>query len=355
MKKLLAVLLCVMMVLSLIGCAQEKSKPASEAQTETKTEEKTESKAEEKKQVKYYTFAASPATAAMYPYWVAIGQCVQTAFPEMQVSVSESQGATDVSNRIRAGEADIGNSASPSDFDNYNGVGVFADNPNKDARMLWYFDNRTACLIVVAADSDIKTVADLKGHKVNPGGTGTTAAKIAMNVMKLLEIEPDWFESGKADAADAYGNRQIEGVGASAMQPDSYVVQLQAARPIRILSYTEEQMAKILEAMPYLTPMTIPAGTYEGIDYDVLTYSFMQGAQGSSNLSQEDGYKIVKAVFELEDSIWKNAMPNLADADLVANTLASAIPLHAGTVQFFVEKGIVVPQDLIPEEYVPVK
>lgn len=341
MKKLIAVLMCVLLVFTMVACSSGND-PGSETP------------GEETPETKYFTFAASPATAAMYPYWVAVGQAVQTAFPEMQVSVSESQGATDVSNRIRAGEADIGNSASPSDYENYNGLGGFDGNPNPDARMLWYYDANTACNIVVAEDSGIQTIEDLAGQKINPGGTGTTAAKIAMNVMELLGVKPEWFESGKADAADAYGNRQINGVGASAMQPDSYVVQLQASRPIRILSYTDEQMAKILDAMPYLTPMTIPSGTYEGVDYDVQTYSFMQGAQGSAALSQEDGYKIVKAIFELQSDIWKNAMPNLANNDLVTITLASPIPLHAGTVQYLQEKGIEVPENLIPEEYVPV-
>lgn len=350
MKKLVALLVALALVLCVFtACAKQEAAPVdggAAAATAAPAAEKTEDK--------YFTFAASPATAAMYPYWVAVAQAVQAAYPEMHVSVSESQGATDVSNRIRAGEADVGNSASPSDYDNFNGLKSFDGNPNKDARMLWYYDTRTACLIAVSEESGITTIEGLTGQKVNPGGTGTTAAKIAMDAMKLLGVEPNWFESGKADAADAYANRQIVGVGASAMQPDSYVVQLQASRPVRILSYTDEQLAKILEAMPYLMPMTISANTYEGIDYDVQVYSFMQGAQSSKNLSQEDGYKMVKAVFETQRSIWEEAMPNLAGADLVANSLSSAIPLHAGTVQYLVEKGVEVPADLIPAEYVPV-
>ena len=100
--------------------------------------------------------------------------------------------------------------------------------------------------------------------------------------------------------------------------------------------------------------MTIPAGTYEGIDYDVNTYCFSQGAQSSSNLSQETGYKICTAIFETQRDVWEAAMPNLASNDMVAYTLASAIPLHAGTVQYLIEKGVSVPESLIPPEYVPV-
>ena len=39
---------------------------------------------------------------------------------------------------------------------------------------------------------------------------------------------------------------------------------------------------------------------------------------------------------------------------MVAYTLASAIPLHAGTVQYLIEKGVSVPESLIPPEYIPV-
>ena len=301
----------------------------------------------------YLTFAASPATAAMYPYWVAVGQAVQTAYPELHVSVSESQGSTDISNRIRAGEADLGNSASPSDWDNYNGTGSF-DSANPDARMLWYFDAGTCCLFAVAEDSGINSFEDLAVQKLNPGGTGTTVALLSMKAFDILGIDVSGFDAGKSDAADAYGNRQIVGVCSGTTQPDTYIIQLQATRALKILSFTDEQLDKIIEEMPYLSKVTIPAGTYEGIDYDVNTYCFSQGAQSSSNLSQETGYKICTAIFETQRDVWEAAMPNLASNDMVAYTLASAIPLHAGTVQYLIEKGVSVPESLIPPEYIPV-
>jgi len=336
MKKLFATLLAVTMLLSLSACGTPSGTGSSSVQETVKN--------------KYFTFAASPATAAMYPYWVAIGQAVHNAYPEMQVSVSESQGATDISNRIRAGEADLGNSASPSDWDNYYGTGSF-DTANSDARMLWYYDAGTCCLFAVAEDSGVISFEDLNGQKINPGGTGTTVAQLAIKAFDILGITPNWFEAGKSDAADAYGNRQIIGVCSGTTQPDTYIIQLQASRGLRILSFTDEQLDKIIAEMPYLTKVTIPAGTYEGVDYDVKTYCFSQGAQSSTALSQEDGYKICKAVFDTQRSVWEAAMPNLADNDLIAYTLNSAIPLHAGTVQYLMEQGCDIPEDLIPPEY----
>ena len=344
MKKYATFLLSIAMLFTLAACgetAQNQPEQGSES-TEVQTPVKDE----------YFTFAASPATAAMYTYWVAVGQAVQNAYPEMHVSVSESQGATDISNRIRAGEADLGNSASPSDWDNYNGTGSF-DSANQDARMLWYYDAGTCCLFVVSEDSGITSFEELAGQKMNPGGTGTTVALLAMKAFEILGIEPNWFEAGKSDAADAYGNRQIEGVCSGTTQPDTYVIQLQASRPLRILSFTDEQLDKIIAEMPYLSKVTIPANTYDGIDYDVNTYCFSQGAQSSAALSQENGYKICKAIFDTQRSVWEAAMPNLAGNDLVSYTLSSAIPLHAGTVQYLTEIGVTVPDNLIPPEYVP--
>jgi TRAP-type uncharacterized transport system substrate-binding protein len=67
------------------------------------------------------TFAAPPASSALYPYWVAVGKAIQSVYPEYQISVSESQGAVDISKRVRTGDADVGNCVSSTDYENYYG------------------------------------------------------------------------------------------------------------------------------------------------------------------------------------------------------------------------------------------
>lgn len=49
---------------------------------ETKAEAKTEAKDV------FWTFAAPPASSALYPYWVSVGQAVSTVFPQYKIDLS---------------------------------------------------------------------------------------------------------------------------------------------------------------------------------------------------------------------------------------------------------------------------
>lgn len=298
----------------------------------------------------YFTFAAPPSSSALYPYWVAVGKAISTACPEYNISVSESQGAVDIAKRVSDGQVQVGNSVASTDYECYNGKGAFDGKPFDQLRILWYYE-MTANQMVVSQDSGIKTLSDLNGKKFNPGGTGTSAEQLTKDVMDVMGIEPNYFEAGQSDAAEAYSSRQVVGTVKFGTINDSYIMQLAAARPINLINFSDDEMKKIMTAYPYLQPVKIPANTYTGVDYDVQTPGCMMGSQTTSNLSQEDGYKMIKAMCEGGKEVWQAAYPSGADNDILALSLKSSIPLAAGTVQYLKEKGYDVPQNLIPPEY----
>lgn len=302
---------------------------------------------------RFMNFAAPPGSSNYYPYWVAVAKAVQNAYPEFRINVSESQGAIDIVRKIRAGLTPVGNSQSNSDYENYYGLGLFKDKPNKEARLMWYFDE-SPIQIIVLEEANIKSAADLDGKKLNPGGTGTAVAVIARQIMDTLGVKPNYFEAGQASAADAVSNRQIVGTvkTGNILGPDSYMMQIKANVPVVLVSLTKEEQAKVYESYPYLIPWTIPAGLYDWIDTDTHTVKIAMGATTTTKLSQEDGYKMISAVMSPEGKkLLDAAFPNGAKQDVVALTLNAKIPLHAGTVQYLQEKGVEVPAELIPPEY----
>lgn len=350
MKKWLSIALIMALVLSVLtGCAPSATTTKAAGQT---TQAGSTTAAPGKTQ--FMTFAAPPASSALYPYWVSVGKAISTVYPEYKISVSESQGAVDIMKRVRSGESNICNSVSSTDFESFTGAGTFKDQPNDKIRMLWYYEV-TAEMFCVSIDSGVTKLADLNGKKFNPGGTGTSAAAISMNIFDIFGIKPEIFPAGQADAADAYANRQIVGTVKLGPTTDSYIMQLDAALPVTIINMTDEEIAKILEKYPYLIKVVVPGGTYKNIPKDVQTVGTPQGAVTTTALTQEDGYKFVKAMMEGGKSVWQAAYPTGANNDYVKLTLASSVPLHAGTVQYFKEKGIEVPAKLIPAEYKDVK
>jgi TRAP transporter TAXI family solute receptor len=298
----------------------------------------------------YMTFGASPASSQFYTYWVAVGKAVSTAYPEYQISVSETQGSVDSTKRVNSGELLVGISTSASDYDNYNGAGSFEGKPNKNARILWYFDV-SPIQVVVSKESGITKMRDLQGKKFSPGGTGTSVAIVMRQMLQVLNIQPDLFEAGQGDAGDAVSNRLIVGATKAGIVPDSFVMQVAASIPIDVITMTDDEVTQINRALPYLVPVAIPPGSYKGVDHEIKTVQILQGAQASIQLPQEEGYKFIKAMCEGGKSVWTEAYPSGANIDILNLTTKSSIPLHSGSVQYLREKGYTVPQNLVPPEY----
>ncbi|MEA5083643.1 MAG: TAXI family TRAP transporter solute-binding subunit [Lachnospiraceae bacterium] len=342
----LAVVTAVTMMLSLAACSSGNSSNSTGDSAPTENEASSDTPV-------YMTFGASPSSSQFYTYWTAVGQTLMSVYPNYKVDVSETQGAVDSTNRVVAGDLEMGISTSATDYENFNGTGTWEGEPHDQSRLLWYFDE-SPIQIVVGKDSGISSFSDLSGKRFGPGGTGTSCATIVKTMLEVLDVDAELFEAGQGDIKDAVIDRQIVGGAKAGIAGDSFVMEIGASIPIDIISFTDEEIEKICAEIPYVVPATIPAGTYEGIDYDVNTIQILQGSQATKDLSQEMGYKFVKAMFEDGFDVWSVAYPQGAEKDLAKLTLQSPIPLHAGTVQYFVEKGYDVPEELIPDEYVAV-
>ena len=300
----------------------------------------------------FFTFSTPPTSSALYPYCVGVATALSPVYPEFHITVSENQGAVQITKLVRSGGALLGNSVSSTDYENYAGIGSFDNSPGKKSRILWYYE-KTPLQLVVAKDSGIKTVADLEGKKFNPGGTTTSAEALTYNIMKVLNVKPNYFTANQADAGDAYSSRQIYGTVKAGPANDSFVLQLNASRPINIISFSDSELNKIINDMPYVVRYKIPANTYACIGYDINTIMTLMGIQTTTAMTQEMGYKMIKAMCEGGKKIWQASYPLGANNDILALTLESSVPLQAGTVQYLVEKGYTVPAKLIPPEYKP--
>lgn len=350
MKRLIAVVMALAMLFSLAACGT--SSMGSDSNT-TQSSADTAANSSDKTETRYWTFATPPTTSALYSYCVGLAQAISDDMPQYQITISECTGAVQITKLVRQGNAMIGNSVSSTDYENYMGIGDFEGDPGPNSRMLWYYEN-TPLQLVVSEASGIETVSDLEGAKFNPGGTTTSAESLTFKALEALGVSPDYFIAGQSDAGDAYTSRQIDGVVKAGPAGDSFVVQLDAAVPVRILSFSDEEIAKILEVLPYVVECTLPAGSYDGQDYEVQTIMTMMGTQTTSEMSQEDGYNLIKSYLGNAKSAVDTAYPLGANNDVIALTLSSPIPLHAGTVQYLVEMGYEVPEELIPPEYVAV-
>ncbi len=296
-----------------------------------------------------YTFAAAPSVSPVYTYWVAISKAVRTVYPQFNITVTETTGALDITKRIRAKQAALGNSMADLDYTSYLGQEQFQGQPNNKMRILWYYDFLIAQW-AVAKSSGIKTIEGLTGKDFNPGGAGGGIVSMTKKTFELFDVKPRYFEATQQSAIEAMQNRQIVGLSKAGPVPDSFFQQIMPNVPLELVGLTKEQQAKAIEKYPYWVPYTIPAKTY-GDSQEVQTVAVLTGGQTTSDLPEEVGYAFFKAMWEGGKSVWQTAYPSAANNNVIELTLRSPIPLHAGAVRYLVEHGVQVPDRLIPPEY----
>lgn len=352
-KRVVATILSLAIMLLACACGQQSAEPGPTAPAPGSSQGAQTSSGNTPKETMYLTFAAPPTSSNLYPFCVGACKAISTAFPEYQITVSETQGAAAQVNMLRNGEAELANSVSTTDYENLHGLNAWDGQPNDNVRMLWYH-TATPLHIIVGKDTGIAKLSDLQGTDFNPSGPGTSVELIIRPMLELFNIEPNYFVASQNDAQDAYANRQIVGTVNAGDPPNNYVLQMDASRKVDLISLSQEECDKICATIPAIAPYTIPAGTYDGIDHDVLTIMYMMGTQATPELSQQDGYNFCVAVFETAKDVWQAAYPSGAENDMIGMTLQSPVPLHAGSVQWLVEHGYDVPEEIIPPEYVPV-
>ena len=96
-----------------------------------------------------------------------------------------------------------------------------------------------------------------------------------------------------------------------------------------------------MNASPYYTEYTIPAGTYNGQDADITTVTVKATLIVSASASEDDVYNVTKAIFDNIDTI-TSAHAKGAELSIENATSGMTVPFHKGAAKYFAEKGVTV-------------
>ncbi|MCA0850602.1 TAXI family TRAP transporter solute-binding subunit [Salipiger thiooxidans] len=195
--------------------------------------------------------------------------------------------------------------------------------------------------IVKVSDFDGKTVGT--GPK---GGTGGTYWERWFDVLGLdVTVQNGPIGDQTAQLADG----RLDAVATAAGIPMSAFSELEALQPSVIFGFTDDELAKLGDSVPYAQVLEIPAATYSSLDAPVKTLGMWNIAFASKDMSESLAYEITKAIFEQHDALV--ATHGSAKETLLENVGANTVmPYHPGAVRYFQEQGIKVPDDVLPQE-----
>lgn len=197
--------------------------------------------------------------------------------------------------------------------------------------------------IIANKGAEINSVEDLQGKKVAIGapGSGTEA-----NARQILQAHGMTYDDlGKADylsfgeAADQLRNNQIDAAFVTAGLPTAAVTEVGQTSDIVIVPIEKSKIDQLSEEYPFYTEVTVPAGTYQDQDEDILTTAVMAMLVVPEDLDDDLVYDLTKALFEHRDVIIDT---HDRGNDLQLETALEGMPidLHPGAEKFYDEEGI---------------
>lgn len=154
--------------------------------------------------------------------------------------------------------------------------------------------------IVVSADSDIQSVADLTGKKVSIGEEESGVLRNAEIILEAYGIAPEKIDAKHLsfkNAANALKAGEIDAFFCTAGIPTPSISELAASKSIRILPLGQSDMTRIMNLHPELTASEIPAGTYPGQDSTIQTLGAKAVLVASQLLDSTAVAKITAEVF----------------------------------------------------------
>lgn len=194
--------------------------------------------------------------------------------------------------------------------------------------------------LVVHNDAGIKSVADLKGKRISVGaaGSGTyfnAVQFLEMGGLTIDDVEPQYLSF--AESGDAIKNRQIDAAFITAGIPNAAIQELGATSDITVLNLTDAEIADIQSKYPYYAKATIPAGTYQSMDEDIVTVAIRAILICPADLDEEMVYNLTKTLFEKTDELSHAKKAEIAVADAL---LGVSTPVHPGAERYYAEAGI---------------
>jgi uncharacterized protein len=194
--------------------------------------------------------------------------------------------------------------------------------------------------IVATADSNIKTLADLRGKRLSVGApkSGTelnsrailAAAGLSYRDLGKVEFLPF------AESVGLMKDRQLDATLQSAGLGVASLKDLSTSTEIRLVSVPKEVVDKI---GPPFVPVKIPANTYTGQDKDVPTAAVANYLVTSSTVSDDLAYQMTRLIFENLPEL-ANAHASGKEIKLETAATGNPIPLHPGAFKYYKEKGL---------------
>ena len=247
---------------------------------------------------------------------------------------------------IQAGQMEAGLTGAATLYFAYNGEAKFEGKPKKDLRVIANLFPEDLHL-VLPKGSKLGSLQDLKGKRVGiaQAGSGTQiAVELILAAHGITRDDIDEAELNNSQSAERLADGQLDAYFYAAGTPVAAMIQLDNTKGMELYSFSDEELKKGNEAVPYYIKSKIPAGTYPGVTYDVDTLA-VSGILATSAKQDE------QLIYDITKALWNENTRKLLDNGHAKGKVITpdtaldgidglGVPLHPGAEKFYKEAGL---------------
>jgi len=276
-----------------------------------------------------------PQGGSWYPLGGAIQSIIEKNVKGVSMRVLPGAGISNVKG-VQAGKADLGFGNAVSSVDGVNGRAPFTSKTGNVCQVatlyFQYFH------MVALADTGIKTVGDTKGKTLTTQQKGNTGEQMTRNVLQVYGLGYDKMSKvnhgSYTDSVSQMKDGHAQVFALITTVPASSVMDLAAARDIRVLEVPGDKLKALQEINKGYDKRIIKAGSYPKQDKDVQTIGTWTHLIASCKLPEQLVYNITKALAENTENLGNvvKAVKGLTPKDMATDV---GVPYHPGALKYY--------------------
>ncbi len=284
--------------------------------------------------------ATASVGGSYYPVGNAVAQVLSDGLPGAIVTAEVTSGSSQNIRMLDADQVDLGLGNAAITFPAIRGEEGF-DRPFPVQAVISL--QSSVMTLVTREDSDFETIGDLAGTRVAVGPAGGGWDYYMKPILEAHGLNWDDFRQiyeGQANAVELLADGGVDAVVVGGSVPQPSLLSATATEDLRYLQFDASILDTVGLRYPFIRKITIPAGTYEGLDED---YQTMDSGTAQllvrSDADPDYVYLIAKTIYENRARIaeihpaGREITPERAAMDI-------GIPYHEGSLRYFREIGL---------------
>ena len=290
----------------------------------------------------YLSIGSNPVGNTAYQWAAGISELVNKNVSGVKAAAEGTKGYVANVQLMLDGKVEAGFSNTRLAYEAYHAQGSY-EGQKKGQIVGWMSVKPIYMQVVVKADSDIKSLSDLRGKRVGMGQPGGTSMLDADLLMETVGLKPGQdfteFRVKLPTMVDMLGDNQLDALIWSGTPPMPPVIKLKSQHDVRFLDIPRDISEKIMKVSPAYTKGDLKANVYADQPNEVKSYMLGNVLLIKANVPEEIVYQATKAVMENLDFMasvhpaWKTVKK-----DEIVNGFT--IPVHPGALRYFREAGV---------------